>query len=332
MAQGGRHASARHRAGGLRGLLTDAHGDREDGGGIDELVVGHAQREPGSHEEQEDPDDDREGSDVHEVEDRVCADRDERDGPDPDEDCADRCGGARQRGDGDRGDEGHPDGDDGGDLEGVHARAGYEADGAVSGERGHQEEHRRPRAHEAGGEEGNEGPRAAQEGAQDPQPDGDAGEDDRPHRAVLGVLEPPEGRVRDEGHETQRGDRADEEEADADEGEDRGEPLVLVAGRGLVGLLGGEDAAGQGDGGPGGKLPAEDGRAVEGASVRMGEADRRDGQVDGQHGTQSGDRGPLGGGEIGGAILVDYGHGHHGCAHRTSDLRETTVPSVVHRG
>ena len=144
------------------------------------------------------------------------------------------------------------------------------------------------------------------------------------------MSEPNEDRIADHRQEAQGADRADHDEAVAEEGEDRGQPLVLLAFRGLVDLLSGQDATGHSDRRARGQVTPEDSAAVEGTPIGVGNADRREGQIDGQHRAQSGDRGPFRSGEIRGPIGVDNGHGHHGGAHETSDLRETTVPSVMH--
>ena len=144
------------------------------------------------------------------------------------------------------------------------------------------------------------------------------------------MSEPNEGRIADHRQEAQGADRTDHDEAVAEEGEDRGQPLVLLALRGLVDLLSGQDSAGQSDRRTCGQVTTEDSGAIEGTPVGVGDAHGGKGQVDLQHRAQSGDRGPFRSGEIRGAIGVDNGHGHHGGAHETSDLRETTVPSVMH--
>ena len=53
--------------------------------------------------------------------------------------------------------------------------------------------------------------------------------------------EPTQRCVAHHGQQAQRGDRTNEEEAQADQGEGGGEPLILVALRGLVELAGGQD-------------------------------------------------------------------------------------------
>ena len=144
------------------------------------------------------------------------------------------------------------------------------------------------------------------------------------------MSETDECRICEHRQEAQGADRTDHDEAVAEEGEDRGQPLVLLALRGLVDLLSGQDSAGQSDRRTCGQVTTEDSGAIEGTPVGVGDAHGGKGQVDLQHRAQSGDRGPFRSGEIRGAIGVDNGHGHHGGAHETSDLRETTVPSVMH--
>ena len=144
------------------------------------------------------------------------------------------------------------------------------------------------------------------------------------------MSKPDEGRICDHRQETQGADRTDHDEAVAEESKDRGKPLVLLAFRGLVDLLSGQDATGQSDRRACGQVTTENSAAVEGTPIGVGNPDRREGQVDGQHRAQSGDRGPFRSSEIRGTIGVNNGHGHHGGAHETSDPRETTVPSVMH--
>ena len=96
--------------------------------------------------------------------------------------------------------------------------------------------------------------------------------------------EPTQRCVAHHGQQAQRGDRTNEEEAQADQGEGGGEPLILVALRGLVELAGGQDPAGQGDRRPGGQVAAEDRSPVEGTPVGVGNTHGRQGEVDSQHG------------------------------------------------
>ena len=140
-----------------------------------------------------------------------------------------------------------------------------------------------------------------------------------PGGSVLRVGEFPEGGVAQRRQQAQGASSREEQETEADQGQDRGEPLILLARRGLVHLLRGQDAAGQRDHGSGGEGTSEDSAAAEGAPVGVGEAHGGFRQVDGEHRAQPGDGGPCGGSDIGGAIGVNDGHGHHGGAHETSD-------------
>ena len=97
MPEGVRHAAAGQRAGLVCGRLANTRRDRLHRRGVNELTIGHAQRKTGRHQEQEDPEEESQRSDVNEAEDRVGADRDERRGADPREQGTQRGGGRRQR-------------------------------------------------------------------------------------------------------------------------------------------------------------------------------------------------------------------------------------------
>ena len=117
-----------------------------------------------------------------------------------------------------------------------------------------------------------------------------------------------QGRISEHRQEAQRANRTYHDEAVAEEGEDRGQPLVLLALRGLVHLLSGQDATGQSDRRACGQVTTEDSCAVEWTPIGVGDAHGGKGQIDLQHGAQARDRRPFGSGEIGGAIGVDNSH------------------------
>ena len=206
----------------------------------------------------------------------------------------------------------------------------HEADRTVSGQRGHQEQQDRPRTDHARSKKREDRSSAAHGGTRAARPQRDLRGFDGPLRAIFGVSKPDEGRICDHRQETQGADRTDHDEAVAEESEDRGKPLVLLAFRGLVDLLSGQDATGQSDRRACGQVTTENSGAVEGTPIGVGDTHGGKGQIDLQHGAQARDRRPFGSREIGGAIGVDNGHGHHGGAHETSDPRETTVLSVMH--
>ena len=206
----------------------------------------------------------------------------------------------------------------------------HEADRAIPGHRGHQEKEDGPRTDRSRGEQREDGSSAAHGGAHASLPHRDLSGRDGPLGAILGVSKPDESSVRDHRQEAQGTDGTNHNEAVAEEGEDGREPLILMALRGLVELLSGQDAAGHSDRRAGGQVAPQDIGAVKGTPISVGNTDRREAQVDSQHRAQSGDRGPFRSSEIRGTIGVDNGHGHHGGAHETSDRRETTVPSVMH--
>ena len=122
------------------------------------------------------------------------------------------------------------------------------------------------------------------------------------------MSEADEGRVANHRQEAQGANGPDHDEAVAEEGEDRGQPLILLAFRGLVELLSGQDAAGHSDRRACGQVTTEDSCAVEGTPIGVGDAHGGKGQIDLQHGAQARDRRPFGSGEIGGAIGVDNSH------------------------
>ena len=122
------------------------------------------------------------------------------------------------------------------------------------------------------------------------------------------MSEADEGRICEHRQKAQGADRPDHDEAVAEEGEDRGQPLVLLAFRGLVDLLSGQDATGQSDRRACGQVTTEDSPAVEGTPIGVGDAHRGKGQIDLQHGAQARDRRPFGSREVGGAIGVDNSH------------------------
>ena len=122
------------------------------------------------------------------------------------------------------------------------------------------------------------------------------------------MSEADEGRICEHRQKAQGADRPDHDEAVAEEGEDRGQPLVLLAFRGLVDLLSGQDATGQSDRRACGQVTTEDSPAVEGTPIGVGDTHRGKGQIDLQHGAQARDRRPFGSREVGGAIGVDNSH------------------------
>ena len=117
-----------------------------------------------------------------------------------------------------------------------------------------------------------------------------------------------QGSISKHRQEAQGADRTDHDEAIAEEGEDRGQPLVLLAFRGLVDLLSGQNATRQSDRRACGQVTTEDSGAVEGTPIGVGDTHGGKGQIDFQHGAQARDRRPLGRREIGGAIGVDNSH------------------------
>ena len=86
------------------------------------------------------------------------------------------------------------------------------------------------------------------------------------------MLVDSKGSVAQDRQEAQSGNGAQDQEAEADEGEDGRQPLVVLAGRGLVKLLSGQDAAGQSNRGARGQVASEDGGTLEGTPVRVGDA------------------------------------------------------------
>ena len=94
----------------------------------------------------------------------------------------------------------------------------------------------------------------------------------RPQGSILSVFVGGKGCIAQDRKEAQGGDGAEDQEAEADEGENGREPLVLVAGRRLVELLSGQDTAGQSDGGSRWQIASEDGGPLKGAPVRIGDA------------------------------------------------------------
>ena len=96
MPEDNRHASAGDGTGFLDGRLANARRDCLHGGGVDELAIGDAQRQTGSHEEEVDADRDGQGRDANERKGGKGADGDESRGTHPGEQGAEGRGGHSQ--------------------------------------------------------------------------------------------------------------------------------------------------------------------------------------------------------------------------------------------
>ena len=96
MPEDNRHASAGDGTGFLDGRLANARRDCLHGGGVDELAIGDAQRQTGSHEEEVDADRDGQGRDANERKSGKGADGDESRGTHPGEQGAESRGGHSQ--------------------------------------------------------------------------------------------------------------------------------------------------------------------------------------------------------------------------------------------